>query len=56
MTESATFVGKIIKRRLTVPLDICEKLDVWENDEVKVTIEKIEKKGAERMQDDLFLQ
>ena len=56
MTKSATFVGKIIKRRLTVPIDVCEKLRVWENDEVKVTIEKIEKKGAERIQDDLFLQ
>ncbi len=56
MTKSDSFVGKIIKRRLTIPLDICEKLDVWENDEVKVNIEKIEKKGAEGMQDDLFLQ
>jgi bifunctional DNA-binding transcriptional regulator/antitoxin component of YhaV-PrlF toxin-antitoxin module len=42
MTKTATFVGTIIKRRLTVPIDVCERLRIWENDEVKVTIEKIE--------------
>ena len=47
MTKSATFVRKIIKRRLTVPLGICEKLDVWENDEVMVTIEKVAKSRME---------
>ena len=44
MGETATFIDKITKRRLTIPMEVCAELDVWEGDEVKVTLEKIEKK------------
>ena len=47
MGETATFIDKITKRRLTIPMEVCDELDVWEGDEVKVTLEKIEKKEAE---------
>ncbi|MCJ7632122.1 hypothetical protein MUP77_06975 [Candidatus Bathyarchaeota archaeon] len=45
--ETATFIDKITKRRLTIPMDACNELGVWEGDQVKVTLEKIEKKEVE---------
>lgn len=47
MSKSATFIGKIIKGRMTIPEEVREGLKVWEDDQVKVTLEKIEKKEAE---------
>jgi len=44
MSKSATFIGKIIKGRMTIPEEVREGLKVWEDDQVKVTLEKIEKK------------
>ena len=38
---SETFIAKIIKRRVTIPEKVCEALNVWENDKIKVTVEKV---------------
>ena len=46
MTLSKTFVAKIVKRRITIPEKVCDVLDVWENDKIRVTVEKVE--GGEK--------
>lgn len=41
---SETFVATIIKRRITIPEKVCDALDVWDNDKIKVTVEKVTEK------------
>jgi len=36
-----TFTAKIIKGKITIPGEIRDYLDVWEGDEIKVTVEKV---------------
>jgi len=50
MSKSATFIGKIIKGRMTIPEEVREGLKVWEDDQVKVTLEKTEKEAIDNIE------